>query len=301
MGLDSLTPQINVTFLTYITITTYRHKQTRPDHTTLQMAGLETNRQKTDTPEYKLLYHPGLPGRGEYIRLAFEATSTPYTDVSNTSQAGIGEVYGTLSPQSLGEGLNPPKFAPPMLRVGGAGPNGSDLLISQTSNVLLYLGRKLGLSGESEAEGYWVNEVVLTGLDFCNDCHDTHHPIATGMFYEDQKDEALKKASDFRENRIPKFLGYFERVLRGNGARAQGKYLVGKGLTAADLVVWQVVDGVRYAFPKEMEARMKEFEGVWEFYESLKGESWLEEYLASERRLKYGDGIFRYYKELDRQ
>lgn len=196
------------------------------------------------------------------------------------------------------EAGNPPVFAPPALRISGAGKDGNPLIISQTSNILLYLGEKLGLAGEDEPEKYWANQVALTALDLNNEVHDTHHPIAVAKYYEEQKEEALKKASDVRETRIPKFLSYFERTLKGN-ADGKGKYLVGKGLTVADLAVWQVLEGLSFAFPKEMSVRKGEFKELFKFYDGLKGE--LKEYLESKRRLPYSDGVFRYYPELDRQ
>lgn len=70
-----------------------------------------------------------------------------------------------------------------------------------------------------------------------------HHPVGSGLYYEDQKEEALRKARDVRENRVPKFLGYFEGVLKGNAGEGKGRYLVGEGLTYADTTVWQVLDG----------------------------------------------------------
>lgn len=121
------------------------------------------------------------------------------------------------------------------------------------------------------------------------------------QYYEDQKEEALKKASDVRENRIPKFLSYFERQLQWNKDEGKGKYLVGDKITYADTTVWQVLDGLTYAFPKEMEARRQDFKDLFQFYDDLKEEKGMKEYLASERRLPYSMGIFRHYPELDRQ
>lgn len=205
------------------------------------MSEPSTKRTRTH-PSYTLLYHPDIPGRGEYIRLAFEASGVPYSDPANESKEGVGQVYTCCSPDSLGEDGNPPPFAPPMLRVSGAGKNGKSLLINQTPNILFYLGKELGLAGEEEADKWHVNELALTALDFSNETHDTHHPIAVMKVYEDQKEEALKKSTQFRENRIPKYFGYFERVLKGNEAGG-GRYLVGGKLTYADTTLWQVLDG----------------------------------------------------------
>lgn len=261
---------------------------------------LSTKRQKTH-PAYTLLYHPSIPGRGEYVRLAFEAAGVPYSDAGNESSAGKKDVYSCVGPKSTGSNGNPPQFAPPMLKVPGAGKDGKTLLISQTPNILLYLGPQLGLAGEDEIDKLYVNQLTLTALDLSNEAHDTHHPIAGMLYYEDQKPESLRKSEDFRESRVPKFFGYFERVLKGNKA-GNGKYLVGSKLTYADTTLWHVLDGLHYAFPKECEARRKEFPLLIDgFYESLKEEEGIKKYLESGRRKPFSMGLFRNYPELDRQ
>jgi glutathione S-transferase len=197
---------------------------------------------------------------------------------------------------------NPPAFAPPALRIPGEGKEGKTLLIYQTPSILSYLGDKLDLAGEDEAEKAWVLSHTLTALDLNNEAHDTHHPVSVGDYYENQKEEALKKAKNFRESRIPKFFGYFERVLKGNEKKGQGKYLVGGKLTYADTTVWHVLNGLKFAFPKEVEAREKDYELLFgTFYPSVQERSGLKEYIASDRRKPFSMGIFRHYPELDRQ
>lgn len=253
-------------------------------------------------PQYELLYHPGIPGRGEFVRLAFEAAGVPYTDVANEQTDGYSTVQQICMNSSTesSEG-NPPIFAPPALRVPGAAKDGKNaLIIAQTPNILLYLGDKLGLVPDDEAGKLYVNEVTLTALDLNNEVHDTHHPIAVMKYYEEQKEEALKKATDVRENRIPKYLSYFERTLKHN-TDGQGKYLVGDKLTYADTTVWHVLDGLFFAFPKELAARKKELpELLGAFYDGIKSENGLKDYLIK-RRLPYSMGIFRHYPELDRK
>jgi glutathione S-transferase len=142
---------------------------------------------------------------------------------------------------------------------------------------------------------------TLTVLDLNNEVHDTHHPVASAKYYEDQKDEALKKAADVREARIPKFLGFFERVLKGN-EKGQGKFLVGGKLSYADLALWHVITGLLFAFPKELEARKKDYSLLFEtFFPSVQEHNGVKEYLASDRRLPFSQGVFRHYPELDRQ
>jgi len=199
-------------------------------------------------PTYELLYHPQIPGRGEYIRLAFEATGTPYTDVSNASPSGPSAVEAIYSPTSSSSARsdNPPVFSPPALRVAGAGKHGGTLLIHQTPSILFYLGPRIGLAPADDVDRLHADQLVLTALDLSNEAHDTHHPVAVGAYYEEQKDEALRKAVDFREKRLPKFLGHFERVLKwnaDNGDGGLGRFLVGAALSYADTTLWQVIDG----------------------------------------------------------
>jgi glutathione S-transferase len=211
-------------------------------------------------------------------------------------------VTSLIDPSSTGSDGNPPAFAPPALRIPGEGKDGSPLLIYQTPSILNYLGSKLDLAGSDEAEKAWVLSHTLTALDLNNEAHDTHHPIAVAKYYEDQKEESLKKSEDFRENRIPKFLGFFERVLKGNEKQGQGKYLVGDSLTYADTTVWHVLSGLEFAYPKEMEARKKDYPTLFEtFYPSVKEAKGIKEYLGSDRRKPFSMGVFRHYPELDRQ
>jgi glutathione S-transferase len=247
----------------------------------------------------------GIPGRGEFIRLVFEATNTPYKDISNESKDGISQVLAMKDDSlTIDSDGNPPAFAPPALRIPGEGKNGKTLVLYQTPSILAYLGDRLGLAGVDEAEKHWIMAHALTALDLNNEAHDTHHPVASGKYYEDQKPEALTKATDFRKERIPKFFGYFERVLKGNqqGGEGEGKYLVGAKLSYADTTLWHVLNGLKFAFPKELEAREKEFPLLFgAFYASVQEQKSVKEYLASERRLPYNMGIFRHYPELDRQ
>jgi len=260
------------------------------------MASEPSSKKARTTLSYTLVYWPGMPGRGEFVRLALEATATPYTDLCNGSKPDAGPVFAALKADT------DPIFAPPILKVAGEGKDGAELVLYQTPNILLYLGEKLGLVGSDETDKWAVNAYALTALDLNNEAHDTHHPIANMLYYEDQKDEALKKAKDFREVRIPKFFSFFERVLKYNESTGQGKYLVGGKLTYADTTVWHVLNGVQFAFPKEVEARKTDYPLLFgTFYPAVEEQEHLKEYLASERRLPYSQGIFRHYPELDRQ
>ncbi|KAH8596162.1 glutathione S-transferase domain-containing protein [Bisporella sp. PMI_857] len=248
-----------------------------------------------DAP-YELLYWPGFPGRGEHIRLVLEEAGASYTDPAHTKD-GIKAVLAQIDNSSIGDELNPPTSAPPILKHG-------DLIIHQTPNVLLYLGERLGLvpSKEDDEHGiYRVNALTLTALDgFSNEVHDCHHPIAPMLLYEDQKVEALRKSKDYVRDRLPMYLGYFERVLKGK-ASGDGPWLYGGRLTYADLVLFQCIDGVTFAFPKAV-AALKEsgmYDDVFKLSDAVKERPRIKEYLASDRRQKYANGIYRYYPELD--
>lgn len=245
---------------------------------------------------YHLIYWPGIPGRGEFIRLALEEAGATYTDTAFTPNGGK-TVASSLFGSNPGDTTNPPSFAPPILKHG-------TYTISQTPNILLYLGAQLGLAPSTSEDPvglYHVNSLTLTALDgLSNETHDTHHPIAVAEYYEDQKEPALLKAKDYRENRLPKFLSYFEKVLEGDASKG-GEYLYGGKLTYADLVLFQAVDGVSFAFPKAVEKLRGsgKYEKVFGLYERVKGRERIKEYLGSERRQKFGMGVYRHYPELD--
>jgi glutathione S-transferase len=193
-------------------------------------------RQKSakDVP-YHLIYWPGIPGRGEHVRLALEEAGAEYTDTAFT-EGGLDQVLSFVKGEVPDDGLNPPSCAPPILQHG-------DLVVSQTPNILQYVGSRLGLVPDTDKDPdglYRVNALALTALDgLSNEPHDCHHPIATGLYYEDQKEESKRKSEDYVKNRLPKFMSYFERVL-GSKSSGDGPWLYGGALTYADLVLFQV-------------------------------------------------------------
>ena len=140
-------------------------------------------------------------------------------------------------------------FAPPFLKDG-------DVLIGQTAAILLYLGDRHGLAPSDAAKRLWVHPIQLTIADLVREAHDTHHPLSGALYYEDQKPEALRRAKHFREARIPKFLGWFERILARNPEGAG--HLVGSALTYADFSLFQIVEGLVYAFPRRMRRTLGE-------------------------------------------
>jgi glutathione S-transferase len=138
----------------------------------------------------------------------------------------------------------------------------------------------------------------LTIADLVDEAHDTHHPIASSLYYEDQRPEAERRTGDFLQSRVPKYLGYFEKVLGRNKAR--GGYLIGARLSYPDLSLFQVVTGLRYAFPRTMTRLEPKYPRVAALHDAVAGRPRIAGYLASNRRITFNqEGIFRHYPELD--
>jgi glutathione S-transferase len=236
---------------------------------------------------YELYYWPGIQGRGEFVRLALEDAGADYVDVARRG-AGTNAMLKLLD----GPRVERPPFAPPYLRAG-------KLLIGQTATILLYLGGRHRLAPANEAGRLWTHQLQLTIADFLVEAHDTHHPIGSGLYYEDQRPESKRRADDFIANRIPKYLGYFERVLTRNPAG--DKYLVGPRASYTDLSLFQMVAGLRYAFPRAMARLEKKHPLVIALHDRVAARPRIAAYLASKRRIAFNQmGIFRRYKELDR-
>jgi len=240
--------------------------------------------------KYELYYWPHIQGRGEFIRLALEEGAAEYVDVGRLPESeGGGRPAIARLLEDAADGRTP--FAPPILKAG-------KLLISQTANILLYLGPRLGLVPDAEAARLWAHQLQLTLSDLVVEAHDTHHPIAKSLYYEDQKPEALRRAADFRALRLPKFLGYFERLLAANpdGER----YLVGKALTYVDLSMFQVIAGLNYAFPRAMGAMSRKHPKLTALHQRAQARPRIAAYLGSSRRIAFNErGLFRHYPELD--
>jgi glutathione S-transferase len=236
---------------------------------------------------YELYYWDGIQGRGEFVRLALEEAGADYVDVAREPNRGTEEMMRLL--KSDAEIYAP--FAPPFLNDGGQ-------IVSHVANILFYLGPKLGLAPEGEVLRWYANGLQLTITDFVAEVHDTHHPIALSKYYEEQREEAKARTAEFIESRIPKFLGYFERVLQRNPAKSG--HVVGKDLTYVDLSLFQVIEGLTYAFPKAMKHYDSRYPGLATLHDLVKARPKIAAYLASPRRLAFNEsGIFRYYPELD--
>jgi glutathione S-transferase len=234
---------------------------------------------------YELYYWPDAQGRGEFIRLALEEAGADYVDVARRSKRGIDAMMKLMN---NARALRPP-YAPPFLRAG-------KLVIAQTANILLYLGPRLGLAPREEAAGLWLHQLQLTISDLVVEIHDTHHPVTTYLYYEEQRPAARRRTADFWRYRIPKILGYFERVL----ARSGGAYVLGRRLCYVDLSLFQIVEGLCYAFPRRMKRFERKVPRLLALHDRVAQRPRIAAYLASPRRIPFSQwGIYRYFEELD--
>ena len=235
---------------------------------------------------YELYYWPGIQGRGEFVRLALEEVGADYVDVAR-KKGGMAKMARILESARVKR----PPFAPPFLKAGS-------VVLAQTANILLFLGARHGLAPKNEEGRLWVHQLQLTLSDLVAEAHDVHHPVGSGLYYEDQKREAKRAAEHFIAERIPKFLTYFETVLMRNGPDVT--YLAGVRVSYADLSLFQVVEGLRYAFPRTMRRTERKLSRVVALRDKIAARPRVAAYLASDRRLAFSEsGIFRHYEELD--
>jgi glutathione S-transferase len=239
--------------------------------------------------KYELYYWPTIQGRGEFVRLALEEAGAAYRDVARESgrDAGVGALTRFMSHRKI---YNPP-FAPPFLKAGR-------VVVAQTANILQFLGDRHGLAPRDEAGRFWAQSLQLTVTDLVAEVHDTHHPIASSKYYEQQKPQARLRSTDFIRERMPKFLGYFEKVLAQN-PRGE-RYAVGGKLTYVDMSLFQIVAGLTYAFPRAMRAGRRRYRRLYSLHAKVAERPRIAAYLVSPRRIPFNnDGIFRHYQELD--
>ncbi len=239
---------------------------------------------------YELFYWPGIPGRGEFVRLALEEAGAPYVDVSREKGPGLGMKAMTALLEGRAAPFTP--FAPPFLRDG-------DVIVSHVANILDYLGPKLGLAPKDEKLRRFALGLQLTITDFVAETHDTHHPISVGLYYENQKAAAKKRAAAFLEERVPKYLGYFEQTLAQNPAGPA--YIVGDALSTVDLSLFQIWSGMCYAWPRAFADAASVYPKLAALSDRVAERPNIARYLASDRRLPFNQsGVFRHYAELDR-
>lgn len=236
---------------------------------------------------YELYYWPGIQGRGEFVRLALEDAGAHYVDVART-HGGMRKMMALMAGRSLAPAA-PPPFAPPFLKDG-------KLLIAQTANILAYLAPRLKLVARDDASRARALQVQLTIADLVSETHETHHPIGGGLYYEDQKPAAKKRAAGFVSERLPKFLDWLEEVIERGG----GDYLLGRRFSYVDLSAFQVTCGLKYAFPNAMKRLTPRIPRLLRLQTRVAERKGVAAYLASDRRAPFNEeGIFRHYAELD--
>ena len=236
---------------------------------------------------YELYYWPTIQGRGEFVRLALEEAGADYIDVARRpGKRGVPAMTRLMDDRRSKR----PPYAPPFIKAG-------KLVIAQTANILLYLGPRLRLAPRDEAGRLWAHQLQLTISDLVVEIHDSHHPVTTYLYYEEQRPAAKRRTADFWRYRVPKILGYFERVL----ARSGGPHVLGRRLCYVDLSLFQIIEGLRYAFPKRMQRFEKKVPRLVALHDRVAKRPRIAAYLASKRRIPFSQwGIYRYFKELDR-
>jgi len=232
---------------------------------------------------YELYYWTGIQGRGEFVRLALEDAGADYVDVAREQGDAV------MMPFLRGDRPGAQPFAPPFLRSGRQ-------VIAQTANILAFLAPRHRLVPASPASQCYAMQLQLTISDIVVEAHDTHHPVAVEQYYEEQRPEARKRAASFRAQRIPKYLGYFEQILK----RGDGRHLIGRRHSYVDLSLFQLMAGLDYAFPRTMKRLARRTTCLRTLATRVAERPRIAAYLASERRLPFNeDGIFRHYPELD--
>ena len=231
---------------------------------------------------YTLWYWPSLQGRGEFVRLALEGAEIPYED--RARQVGEDGLMADLNDRT---GRTP--FAPPYLELDG-------LVIAQVANILMYLGERHSIAPSNMADRLWLNQLQLTIADLVAEVHNVHHPVAMMDYYDDQKPEAARAAKQFREDRMPKFLGHFEDAAQAN----PGDWLIDHTWSYADTSLFQIIEGLRYMFPQRMAALESRYPALLRLRDAVADLPGIRAYLKSDRRLPFTtEGIFRHYPELD--
>ncbi|MGN6748657.1 MAG: glutathione S-transferase [Xanthobacteraceae bacterium] len=235
---------------------------------------------------YELYYWPTIQGRGEFIRLALEEAGANYVDVARRpGKRGVPAMMRLMQ----GRRSTRPPFAPPFLKAGNT-------IVAQTANILLFLGPRLKLAPRDEVGRLWAHQLQLTISDLVVEIHDTHHPVSGWLYFEEQRPAARRRSKDFWRYRVPKYLGYFERVLKDNG----GRFSVGHRLSYVDLSLSQIVEGLRYAFPKRMKRFERKIPVLIALHDRIAKRPRIAAYLGSPRRVPFSQwGIYRYFKELD--
>jgi glutathione S-transferase len=243
---------------------------------------------------YEFYYWPMIQGRGEVVRLALEEAGANYVDVARQCDGDQEDNRAAILKILQNGGLERPPFAPPFLVDTG----NSDLMIAQAANILSYLAPRLGLIKDNAADQVFAQQIQLTVSDLLTEAHDTHHPIASALYYEDQIEESKKSATHFIELRMPKHMAYYESIIANNPS-ASG-WLIGDSLTYPDLSMFQIIEGLRYAFPRAFARVQGRYPKMLALHKAVAARPNTAAYLVSDRRIDFNTmGVFRHYPELD--
>ena len=248
------------------------------------------NKKDSSSNSLLLYYWPDIQGRGEFVRLALEQANVAYVDVARSSpkRSDVDPIIDILENGFAKK----PNFAPPIIKDG-------NLVISQTAAILQHLGPKLNLVGKTYEERLFAQQLQLTLCDFLTEIHDTHHPIGSELYYEEQIQEAKRKTRHFLSFRLPKYLNYFELTLSNNPYHSG--WLIGESLSYPDLSIFQIFEGLHYSFPQTIDPLLKStYPWCAQLRSKVSQQNNISAYLKSNRRIDFNEmGIFRSYPELD--
>lgn len=231
---------------------------------------------------YALYYWPVLPGRGEIIRMLLEDAGAAYRDV------GREEGFGVIVSARKGELGGARPFAPPILQHG-------ELVLSQSSVIARYIAERHGLAPSDHRGRFLAEQHFLGWSDVMVEVHDTHHPIALGLHYEDQRDAAKERTRHFLADRLGTWLQHFEHIVtQGGGVH------VGETITYPDFMARFVLRGIEYAFPRAFSEHRERIPSLLALRDRVEARPQLAAYLASDRAMAFNEhGIFRHYPELE--
>jgi glutathione S-transferase len=235
---------------------------------------------------YDLWYWPGIQGRGEFVWLFLAAADIRWRDRARDADA---QALVEDMEERAENGFAP--YAPPYLVE-----RETDFAIAQVAHIVTWLSEKHGRSTGDAATDLHLVQLQLTITDIVAEVHDVHHPIAGSLYYDDQKDAAKIAAEKFREERIPKYFDHFEQAL----GVMDGPFMAGESWSHVDTSLFQLIEGLRYAFPQRMKAIEADYPRLFACRDAVAEIEGVARYLDSERRIAFNeDGIFRHYPELD--
>jgi len=233
------------------------------------------------TPNWKLWYWPGIKGRGEYVRLAFEEAGVPYEDVAAAAadqKAGYALVkdacFAALG--GGGGGTHFPVRAPPAVSRGA-------FWLCGTPAILAHLNGEFGWDPPTrEAKAHVLQALDIILSDAVAEGRLPFHPrswYGSHKAPENAAEVCAPYLEEYATKRMPKYLSFLEDALLlsdghgGGGAGSRsggagescggggegGPFLVGTRLTTADLAAWHYLCALEQhygeAFAREMAAR----------------------------------------------